>query len=262
MDKVTRFGLKGGSQEANSVDPPLYRRSKRGYFGVKAVKFWEKVEKKEKDFFLVEWINEKEKTFVTRENFPSVGPWARLLELATRRGVWAKTIRVGGRRIKGNIPRSRCGGDIITIGTDGKRQSLIDTALLPAIRWSSESENCVLFSLLNVTGSTARKKKRLVKALDTQLCGLNELAEVSHILRVGLIPHRDKTLGWIVEKKQGRWLLMQQVHCIAIDSNKGYIFDSSRDNVLPLSLENLHLCGFTDGEIEIREVVHDNPNFR
>ena len=209
-------------------------------------------------YFLVEWINEKEKTFVTRENFPSDGSWKYLLEL-TRWGVWAKMIRVGG---KGTIPRSRCGGEILTIGTDGKRQSLIDTALLPAIRWSSESENCVLFSLLNVTGSTARKKKRLVKALDTQLCGLKELAGVSHILRVGLIPHRDKTLGWIVEKKQGRWLLMQQVHCIAIDSNKGYIFDSSRDNVLPLSLENLYLCGFTDGEIEIREVVHDNPNFR
>lgn len=164
-------------------------------------------------------------------------------------------VRVGGKRKKGDIPRSWWGAESLTIRAVGKRQSLLDTALLPKLLFTSETENCVAFSLLNVIGSTNRTKKKLMKALNTQFCGFPELAGASKVLGVSLKQHQGKTLSWIVEKKQGRWLLMQDSHCVAVDSNKGYIFDSAQDNVLPLSLENLHLCGFTDGEIEIREVL-------
>ena len=164
--------------------------------------------------------------------------------------------------MKGDRSMTGCGGEIQRIGPIVERCCVIDTARLPKLCFTSKTDNCVAFSLLNVTGTSKRRAKRLLYKLNTSLCGLPELAEVSHVIGFHLKPHEDKTLSWIVEQKQGRWLLMQQVHCIAIDSNKEHIFDSSRDNVLPLSLENLHLCGFTDGEIEIREVLHDNFNFR
>ena len=176
-------------------------------------------------------------------------------------GSLGETIRAKDKGKSGGKPRSGFGGEILRFGAVDERCCVIDTALLPKLRFTSKLDNCVAFSLLNVTGSSNRQARNLLHKLNTPLCGLPELAAVSHVIGFHLKRHEDKTLSWIVEQKQGRWLLMQQVHCIAIDSNKGHIFDSSRDNVLPLSLENLHLCGFTDGDIEIREVVH-YPNFR
>ena len=102
--------------------------------------------------------------------------------MGTLRGAGAaRMIRAGGKRTKGDIPRSWWGAESLTIGAVGKRRSLLDTALLPKLLFTSKTENCVHFALLNVIGSTNRKKKKLMKALNTQFCGFPELAGVSSL---------------------------------------------------------------------------------
>ena len=73
-------------------------------------------------------------------------------------------------------------------------------------------ENCVPFSLLNVLGASKSQAKRLRKALKT-ICGMSILAVVSGVaLGVRLKCWPGKTLAWLLQQKDGRFLLLQGVH--------------------------------------------------
>ena len=51
-------------------------------------------------------------------------------------------------------------------------------------------------------------------------------------------------------------MLLQSVHCVGLDCERGYLFDSSRPKVLRLTEKSLKDCGFTEFEpMEIREVM-------
>ena len=49
---------------------------------------------------------------------------------------------------------------------------------------------------------------------------------------------------WLLKQNEGQFMLLQGIHCIGLDFDEGYIFDSSRPNVLRISKARLKLCGF------------------
>ena len=71
-------------------------------------------------------------------------------------GSLGETIRAKDKGKSGGKPRSEGGGEILSFGAVGQRCCVIDTALLPKLLFTSKSESCVPFFLLNVTGSSNR----------------------------------------------------------------------------------------------------------
>ena len=71
-------------------------------------------------------------------------------------GSLGETIRAKDKGKSGGMPRSGFGGEILRFGAVDERCCVIDTALLPKLLFTSKSESCVPFFLLNVTGSSNR----------------------------------------------------------------------------------------------------------
>ena len=161
--------------------------------------------------------------------------------------------RVAGRGMSSRSQLRQC-AERLSVPSVGKR-SCHEIAHL-SVPFQATKENCVPFSLLNVLGASKSKAKRLRKRLKTSLCGLSDLAAVSRpILGVSLKCHQKSTT-WLLEQKKGKFLLLQSEHCIGLDCERGYLFDSSRPKVLYLTEESLQDCGFTKLEpVEIREVI-------
>ena len=124
------------------------------------------------------------------------------------------------------------------------------------IKYQSKEKNCVPFALLNLQGASRRQKRRVTKALKIELCGLRQLATVSHLLRVTLSPCAGD-LAWILRQVEGRFLLYQGVHCVGVDCDQRHLFDCQRSKVLRLTDRSLTQSDFIhEQEIEIRQVVH------
>ena len=206
-------------------------------FPVDSLKLWE--DDTNGLWFLVKWLRSKEMTLQYRGNFPQTKAWTLLLDRVHEKGSRARMTRVAGR---GMSSRSQL-------------RSCHEIAHL-SVPFQATKENCVPFSLLNVLGASKSKAKRLRKRLKTSLCGLSDLAAVSGpILSVSLKCHQKSTT-WLLEQKKGKFLLLQSEHCIGLDCERGYLFDSSRPKVLYLTEESLQDCGFTKLEpVEIREVI-------
>ena len=161
--------------------------------------------------------------------------------------------RAAGRGMSSRSQLRRC-AEKLSAPSVGK-QSCHEIVHL-SVPFQATKENCVPFYLLNVLGASISKAKRLRKGLKTSLCGLADLAAVSRpILGVSLKCHQKSTT-WLLEQKTGKCLLLQSVHCIGLDCERGYLFDCSRPKVLRLTEKSLQDCGFTELEpMEIREVI-------
>ena len=221
-------------------------------FPVESLKFWE--DDINGVWFLVKWVGSKEMTLQHRDNFPQSKAWQQLLDRVHEKGFQARMTKAAGR--VGMRSRSRLGrcAEKLAVPSVGK-QSCDEIAHLP-VPFQAAKENCVPFALLNVLSASKSKAKRLRKKLKTSLCGLTDIAAVSGpSLGVALKCHQ-KPISWLVEQKAGKFLLLQSVHCVGLDCERGYLFDSTRPKVLRLTEESLKDCGFTELEhAEIREVV-------
>lgn len=192
-------------------------------------------------YFVVKWLDYDEMTIEPYKNFPNTEQWRNLLENVRRKGKNVTTMTTAG----GNA--------------DCKDGNVIHTNI--DIRFFSMDDNCVPFALLNVLGASKSKAKKLRKALKGTLCGLSELAAVSHLLGVRLKRCPGKTLTWLLHQQHGLFLLLQGVHCVGIDCEKKYLYDCSIPKVMRLSTDSLQFSGFhfvhvvTNARpIEIRQV--------
>ena len=219
-------------------------------FPVESLKLWE--EGTDGVWFLIKWVLCKEMTLQHRDNFPQTKAWTLLLDRVHEKGGRARMTRAAGRGMSSRSQSRRC-AEKLSVPSVGK-QSCNEIAHL-LVPYQATKENCVTFSLLNVLGASKSSAKRLRKGIKTTLCGLSDLAAVSRtILGVSLKCHHKST-AWLLEQKTGKFLLLQSVHCVGLDCEKGYLFDSSRPKVLRLTEESLQDCGFTEVEpVEIREV--------
>jgi hypothetical protein len=206
-------------------------------------------------WFLNKWVGSEEMTVQLRENYPQTKSWRQLLDVVYEKGVGARMTKAAGRANTRSASREG--------GWCADKQSIQSREIgscyeIPHLHvpFGATLENCVPFSLINVLDASKTKAKRLRKALKTTICGLSDLASVSHVLGVRLKRWPDKTMAWLLKRQKGRFLLLQSVHCIGVDCGRQYLYDSTRIKVLRLGAGSLQLCGFSNLEpVEIREVL-------
>jgi hypothetical protein len=193
-------------------------------------------------------------TLQHRDNFPQTKAWKQLLSRVHEKRGRARMTKAAGRvSTRGRSRLGQCAEKLSV--PSAVKQSCYEIAHL-SLPFQATKENCVPFSLLNILGASKSKAKRLRKGLKTSLCGLTDLAAVSGpILGVSLKCHHESTT-WLLEQKEGQFLLLQNAHCVGLDCKRGYLFDSSRPKVLRLTEESLRDCGFNKLEpVHIREVA-------
>ena len=230
-------------------------------YQVTAIKFWEKSSNSKEDWFLTQWFDEEEDSLTRRKDFFPYEPWKGVLNIAETRGNMARGMtKVGGRKNAAGMSRVRMEPAMAPNLRVDKRSSEAQApyeTVFPSISFFSVAVNCVPYSLLNVIEASKTQAKKLKKALKANFCGLRDLACVTReVLKISLKKHKTKTPTFLLDQKTGKWLVMQKTHCVGIDAEKGWIYDPSLTTVLPLTLDNLHSCGFnTATHCYVREVV-------
>jgi hypothetical protein len=221
-------------------------------FPVEALRLWE--DDTNGVWFLVKWLGSKELSVQWRGNFPNSKAWCGLLGHVYEKGLGAQMTNAAGRANTRGRSQLGCCAEKQYTPSAGK-ESCYEISHLD-VRFGATEENCVPFSLLNLLGASKSKAKTLRKTLKTTLCGLSDLAAASHVLGVGLKCWHGKSLAWLVERKEGSFLLLQGVHCVGVECDRGWLYDSTRPKVLHLAAGSLRVCGFTDTEpVEIRQVL-------
>jgi len=235
-----------------NTEAELEEEKDEATFPVESLKLWE--DDTNGVWFLVKWLRSKEMTLQYRDNFPQTKAWEELLGRVHEKGGRARMTKAAGRMNMRSRSRLRRCAEKLPAPSVGK-QSCHEIVHLP-VPFQATKENCVPFSLLNVLGASKSKAKRLRKKLKTSLCGLSDLAAVSRPILGVSLKCIQKSTTWLLEQKKGKFLLLQSAHCIGLDCERGYLFDSSRPKVLYLTEASLQDCGFTKLEpVEIREVI-------
>ena len=124
------------------------------------------------------------------------------------------------------------------------------------VKFTSPNNSCVPFSYLNLVDSSNTKRHKLIKSLGASYCGLRELSvAVRPIFGRGLSsPLGLKDVGLLVSKGTGLYLVVSSTHCVGVDCQRRYIFDSGEKFTLPLTIENLQHCGIHNID-EVREIL-------
>jgi hypothetical protein len=191
------------------------------------------------------------------KDFPKTKTWQDLLQSVFERGNGTKTrMTSAAGRVMTRSTAMLTRGGISKFQTGvcvGKRSFEIVSL---SIRFKATDKYCVPYALLNVLRASSTKKHRLLKALN-DLCGLNDLAgAATKALGVSLKKCPDKSLGWVLAQPTGKFLVLQGVHCVSVDCDKGHLLDCAQKHALTLCMGSFKRCKFTDpNPSEVRQVV-------
>jgi len=187
------------------------------------------------DWWEVKWIGSEKITRALASNFPPV--FDSILLKAKARGSGE------------NVPWTSCAGNASTARSLAPdtvmREGVCFKHSLPKILFRHSSQYCALYSLLNVVLASKKKAKK-ARAYALPLGGFRELAgsRVPGIFKVRLRKVLERNVRHLLKQKKGKYLLRKAVHCVSVDCDKQLLYDSAREYALPLTANNLQLCGF------------------
>ena len=150
-------------------------------------------------------------------------------------------------KVKGGKKRKRVGGDKSrTLAEEGSGQLLLAGPLvnLPIkstkpefvpVKFRSDHDSCVPYSLLNLIDASNNMRRKLMRVFGSTKGNLYDLAR-----SVDTIPElfkkftlsgniSGKHLNWIVEQKEGKYIVLSGVHCVAVDCERQLVFDCVED---------------------------------
>jgi hypothetical protein len=256
------MGKRKRSEHVTEITPQKRVKSSRARHNVidndhiEWIKYWTTEE--DGDWFRCWWLGSHDHkfTYQYRSNLPI--NWAAFLDAVKQKGnkKGTKRTKVGGRRTQrdkllgvSHPAYSDTSVDLPTVN-DPRNTGL------PPVRFQSVDDRCVPFSLLNVTQSTKKMKKKLMDAFmgGSRQGGLTDLANVTPKLGWSLKKIKGKDTSWLLEQRSGRFLVMGGVHCIGVDCEDRLVFDCAEQSALKLCLSALVSCGLNSLE-EIRQVL-------
>jgi hypothetical protein len=205
------------------------------------------------DWYWVKWLGFKNRTKQHRDNFPQTTAWSKLLQLVYNKGVKAQMTPAGGRvTTRGKALGPDRGPQLHLQG------GCNDRPCLGVIDFRSARDKCVPSAIANLCGFSKKRFKKLLKRLQTTLCGLSDLADATNFFNIQLSRCENATIAWVLSQEKGLYLIYQGVHCIGVDCTKRFLYDSAMPNVLPLTQQSIVHCEFTDAKPSDIRVVNNS----
>jgi hypothetical protein len=235
---------------------------------IAALKYW--TTEDNEDWFNVWWVDENRSSLQCRSNFaPGL---KRYLDFVQQKGNGPKTRRTCciGRR-----PTRSSGGREPVIGSPARpdgRVAAYETNVKVRFH-SNDNSRCVPYAFLNATQSRSKQKGIVMAAFSSGgwFGGLPDLARAVgkigwHLSKIDRkagdpeagsrpVGSRPTRVDWVLRQKSGCFLLVDDVHCVAVDCSNGLLWDCSERFALRLCSESLRSCGIVK-ITQIRRIWH------
>jgi hypothetical protein len=198
-------------------------------FGVQAVRSLGKQDREQ--WVQIKWLGHLETTLKPMNQLPQS------LKTIARKSAH--------RRRGGYMGWSICSGNASLLAKQTTQQAMITEESSVPILYHDNSANCTINALLCILHASKNKAKRVT----TEVSDFAMIADkAAGVLKVNL-QHTQPTqrnVDFVLNQKQGMYLLMSYCHTISVDCNRKLIFDPAQKYAMPLTKSNLDASGFPE----------------
>ena len=215
-----------------------------------AAKFWDTDD--QGDWFIVRWVDFTEKTFQLKRNFPPCY-WPLLNRIcgkyvSARNKGWV--FFGGDATAQEKNPHGRCDTPCekirnFCVGEHSHQYDCVPLSM-PGIVYHSVDSMCLPFSVLNLLQPSRRQATTFLRRMGRKNT-IHDLSLLSRATRDVFhlsLKKMSLSLSQLLEEKSGRFIVLQDLHCISIDINSMLFYDSQFKTALPFNQSSLVRAGF------------------